>query len=120
MAYGPENERSEFVTPANFSEGCVLERTRRFQVASAAFIRPARSPTRGSGLGGVVAMSNLEVAHAARASAAIANDSERTLILEGMWRIPMRGVGTTGLRASSACGRFRWFDRRRCRTRTCR
>src|SRR6266705_1541362 len=113
MAYGPENERSEFVTPANFSEGWVLESTRRFQCASAAVIRPARSPTRGSGLGAVVDMSSLEVAHAARASAAIANDTERTVILEGMWGIPMRGVGTTRPRAFSACGRFRWFGRRR-------
>ncbi|MEO8199796.1 MAG: hypothetical protein ABI679_04670, partial [Gemmatimonadota bacterium] len=47
---------SELVTPMNFSDGCVFETTRRFQDASAAFINPARRPTRGSGLGGVVDM----------------------------------------------------------------
>lgn len=38
----------------NFSDGGVFETTRRFHPASAAFIHPARSPTRGSGLGGVM------------------------------------------------------------------
>jgi hypothetical protein len=47
-------DRSEFVDPTNFSEGGVLEATFRFQVASSAFIRPARRPTRGSRRGAVV------------------------------------------------------------------
>src|SRR5215510_4652550 len=54
MAYLPLNARSEFVAPRNFSDGCVFDTTRRFQVASAAFIRPAPKPTRGSGDGGEV------------------------------------------------------------------
>src|SRR5688500_3944429 len=44
------NDRSELVTPANFSGGGVLESTRRFHTASAASIFPARRPTRGSGI----------------------------------------------------------------------
>ena len=42
--------------PTNCSDGGVLETTRRFHVASAAFISPAWRPTRGSGLGAVVDM----------------------------------------------------------------
>src|SRR3954451_15305611 len=51
MAYGPLKARSELVMPAKLAGGGVLETTRRFHDASPAFIRPARSPTRGSGLG---------------------------------------------------------------------
>src|SRR5438034_10296722 len=72
----PENERSEFVTPANFSDGRVFETTRRFQVASPAFISPARSPTRRSGLGAVVDISSFAVAHAARDSARVASERD--------------------------------------------
>src|SRR5207249_9437211 len=61
----PENERSEFVTPANFSDGRVFETTRRFQVASPAFIAPGRRPTRRSGVGAVVDISSFEGAQAA-------------------------------------------------------
>src|ERR1051326_4322464 len=56
MAYGPLNARSELVTPLNFSDGGVFERTRRFHAASWAFMRPALSPTLGSGLGATVDM----------------------------------------------------------------
>ncbi len=67
MAYGPLNARSELVTPANFPGGGVFDTTRRFQVASAAFISPARRPTRGSGLGATVDMfAPPDDAHAAR------------------------------------------------------
>src|SRR2546426_8704035 len=76
MAYGPENERSELVTPANFSDGRVFETTRRFQVASPAFISPARRPTRRSGVGGVVDISSFAVAQAARHSATVASDRD--------------------------------------------
>src|SRR5688500_18480932 len=44
--------RSEFVTPTNFSDGGVVETLRMFHAASAASMRPARRPMRGSGLGG--------------------------------------------------------------------
>ncbi len=56
-----------------FGEGCVVETRWMFQAASAASIHPARSPTRGSGLGAVVETLSLDEAHAARASATIAN-----------------------------------------------
>src|SRR5258708_18106465 len=61
----------------NCAEGGVRETTRRFQVASAAFIHPARSPTRGSGRGAVVDISSFDVAQAAAADAAIANATKR-------------------------------------------
>src|SRR3954470_3347008 len=54
MAYGPVNARSEFVTSTNCSDGGDFDTIRRFQAASAASIFPARSPTRGSGLGAAV------------------------------------------------------------------
>src|SRR4051812_34909179 len=59
------NARSEFVEPTNCVEGGVFETRRRFHAASPAFSRiravaesrrRGRSPTRGSGLGGVVDM----------------------------------------------------------------
>src|SRR2546425_11101557 len=110
MAYGPENERSELVTPANFSDGRVFETTRRFHAASPAFISPARRPTRRSGVGAVVDMSSFAVAHAARDSARIASDRDDDAAFT---------VGSGGrLRACGSCGRFRWTDRRRRRRRT--
>src|SRR5882672_93405 len=116
----PENERSELVLPANFSDGGVLEATRRFQVASCAFIIPARSPTRGSGLGAVVDMLMLgvDVAQAATASRTIARKRmsdpyERAVEV-------VTDAGTVRRPAFSACDRSRWFDQRRYRTRTCR
>src|SRR5262245_40751033 len=54
MAYLPLKARSEFVAPRNFSDGGVFDTTRRFHAASAASIRPAPKPTRGSGDGGEV------------------------------------------------------------------
>src|SRR6185436_17828310 len=56
MTYWPVNARSELVLPTNRPDGGVLERTRMFQVASAASILPARRPTRGSGLGAAASM----------------------------------------------------------------
>jgi hypothetical protein len=41
----------------NASDGCRFATTSRFHAASPASIQPARRPTRGSGLGGVVDMS---------------------------------------------------------------
>src|SRR3954469_7032024 len=64
--------------PRNFSEGLVSERTLRFHMASAASNNPGRSPTRGSGVGGIwerlavgptdVVGVTLEVAHPAAAN----------------------------------------------------
>src|SRR4051794_32191733 len=51
MAYLPVKARSELVFPLNCSEGWLRESTRMFQTASPASNRPARSPTRGSGVG---------------------------------------------------------------------
>ena len=70
------------VTPANFSDGRVFETTRRFQVASPAFISPARRPTRRSGLGAVVDISSFALAHAASDSAAI---TDREDVAEFTW-----------------------------------
>ena len=57
--------------PANWADGGVSETTRRFQVASAAFLSPAWRPMRGSGFGAVVDMlsTGAGVAGAARVSA---------------------------------------------------
>ena len=55
------------------ADGGVVDTRRRFHAASAAFIQPARSPTRGSGLGAVVDMLSLVGAHAATDSATMAN-----------------------------------------------
>src|SRR3954469_897602 len=57
MAYLPLKARSELVLPLNCSEGWLRESTRMFQVASPASKRPARSPTRGSGVGAPCAAS---------------------------------------------------------------
>src|SRR5689334_21911772 len=46
----------------NASDGGCFATTVRFQVASPASIQPARSPTRGSGLGAEVDMSGAELA----------------------------------------------------------
>src|SRR6185503_733982 len=65
------------------------ETTRRFHVASWAFIMPARSPTRGSGEGAVVDM--LTWGDDAQAAEAIptASDSERSVIRFGIGRFPI-------------------------------
>src|SRR5438552_16343050 len=79
MAYGPMNARSELVMPPNFSGGGVLESTCKFQVASAAFMSPARRPTRGAGLGATVDMlAPPDEAHAARAHNPIVRARDRT------------------------------------------
>src|SRR5256885_16920702 len=72
---------------------------RRFHAASAAFIHPARSPTRRSGLGAVGDISNFVAVAQAAATVLIASTTE--LDLTGG-----SGVGgETGHRASGACGR---------------
>src|SRR5207249_536037 len=64
--------------PANCSGGGVFETTRRFQDASAAFMRPARRPTRGSGLGATVDMfAPPEDAHAPSEHNPMATTSDR-------------------------------------------
>src|SRR5438105_14589473 len=45
------NARSELVSPLNGAGGGVCDSTCRFQTASPALSVPARSPTRGSGIG---------------------------------------------------------------------
>src|SRR3954470_815262 len=60
MAYWPENARSEFVTPAKLGGAGVCDKACRFQIASPAFVVPARRPTRGSGIGSPTDM--LEIA----------------------------------------------------------
>src|SRR5438445_10498539 len=116
----PVNARSEFVTPANFSEGGVCDTTRRFQDAAAAFVTPARRPTRRSGLGAVVDMSSFVEAHAARDNNPRA--SESGLVTDAMaesceggrtsgWTrvhgggvVIGRALRTAGWRACPACG----------------
>src|SRR3954453_20908577 len=89
MAYWPEKARSELVIPRNCCDGGVFETTRRFHAASSAFIRPARRPTRGSGLGAAVDMlpagdglvasgDGGERAHAAAENSPTASDSDRS------------------------------------------
>src|SRR5207247_11011798 len=58
-------------------EGGGVETRRMFQAAWAAFIQPARSPTRGSGLGAVMDILTFDVAHAAADSATMANKANR-------------------------------------------
>ena len=87
MAYLPVNARSELVIPTNSFDGGVCETTRRFQVASPAFMSPAWRPTRGSGFGAVVDMSTgagapplveVEWAHADATSSPAASESDRS------------------------------------------
>src|SRR5713226_8374173 len=136
MAYVPENARSELVTPANFSDGGVFETTRRFQDASPASLSPARRPTRGSGEGATVDMLLPEDAHAAtdnHASVSAADRMEAGDVtangivdscvgtsgrVRGDERITGRAPRRPVWRASSACGRSRWTDRRRHQRRT--
>src|SRR6058998_1947617 len=76
------NDRSELVTPTNFSDGGVFDTSRRFQAAWPASISPARSPTRGSlpGAGPDRRSPPLldDEAHAARENTAIASARERS------------------------------------------
>src|SRR5258708_533476 len=89
MAFWPLKARSELVIPRNGADGGVFETTRRFHVASSAFIRPARRPTRGSGLGAAVDMlpagdgllasgDDAERAHAAADNSPTASDNDRS------------------------------------------
>src|SRR3954463_16077039 len=105
MAYGPLKARSELVMPAKLAGGGVLERTRRFHDASPAFIRPARSPTRGSGLGAAVDMDMspaaeepfapddvVAAAHAPVDASARASDSLSNDVVWGIWTVAKVGV----------------------------
>src|SRR5207244_12333506 len=95
MTLLPMNARSELVLPRNFSEGGVFESTRRFHVASAAFIKPARSPTRGSGLGAAADMPPGEedaLAHAAADTSATASDNLRSEVAWGIRAVEREGV----------------------------
>src|SRR5437667_6973145 len=118
MAYGPMNARSELVMPANFSGGGVFETTRRFHVASPAFMSPARRPTRGSGLGATVDMfAPPDDAHAAREHTPMVSPKDLASLMASV-SVTGRWSGTGARRASSASGRFRSSDRRTHRRRT--
>src|SRR6266568_7208792 len=79
MAYSPTNARSEFTSRRSpgvlglmkLSDGGVFDTRRRFHPASPALNQPARSPTRGSGLGAAIDMFDvpLDDAHATPKSA---------------------------------------------------
>jgi hypothetical protein len=73
-------EISEFIVALKFSGGGVLETARRFHIASPASRRPARRPTRGSGMADLDADVDPEVAQpsVAKMAAAIASDEQRT------------------------------------------
>jgi hypothetical protein len=83
------------VTPTNFSDDGVLETRRRFHEASAAFVAPARRPTRGSGLGAAVDMlaepaDDDDEAHPARDNTPIASDSRPNRAVDreaGRWAL---------------------------------
>src|SRR2546428_14187876 len=65
--------------------------SRRFQEASAAFIHPARNPTRGSGRGAVGDISNFVAAAQAATTLPIASTTQRELTvgsLPGVWESP--------------------------------
>ncbi len=65
---------------ANCAGGGVFETTRRFHDASAAFMRPARRPTRGSGLGATVdTFAPPEDAQAAREHNPMVSASDRSV-----------------------------------------
>src|SRR5438034_7226044 len=76
------NDRSELVTPTNFSDGGVFATSRRFQAAWPASMSPARSPTRASLPGAGVDRRSPALlddeAHAARENTAIASERERS------------------------------------------
>src|SRR5437773_3929976 len=82
-------------------EGGVVETSWMFQAASPASIHPARSPTRGSGLGAAVEKGRWDGAQAATDNATIANNAFD--FTEGSLK---------GHRASGSCGRSRWSGRR--------
>jgi hypothetical protein len=82
----------------NFSDGGVAETFRRFQMASAGSHHPARSPTRGSGLGAAIDMLEPDadaplggegvVAHAAVNDNPAASDTDDTRA--AVHRVPRR------------------------------
>src|SRR5207302_10422813 len=76
--------------------------SRRFQEASAAFIHPARSPTRRSGLGAVGDMSNFVAV--AQAATKMAAASKTSLDRTGGSAV----AGARGHRASESYGRAPW------------
>src|SRR6266576_5413481 len=88
-------------------EGGVVETSWMFQAASPASIHPARSPTRGSGLGTAVEKGRWDGAHAATDNATIANNTSD--FIEGSLK---------GHRACGSCDRSRWSGRRSRRRRT--
>src|SRR6476619_2169134 len=91
MTYFPVKVRSEFVSPMNSFGGGVCESTLRFQVASCALNRPALSPIRGSGLGGVGDMlPALDVEWAQPASAARPARKQTDRIDAKVMRVPQR------------------------------
>src|SRR5689334_18576695 len=112
MTYFPVKARSELVYPTKSWEGGVCDTTFRFQVASCASNRPALSPTRGSGLGGVADMLppavEVEWAHPATAARPRRSETDRSdgRAMTDSLRFRRR-VGTTGPPASSPCGQSR-------------
>src|SRR3954471_19282960 len=107
MTYGPMNARSELSDWLNGDGEGALATRRRFQLASPASARPARSPTLGSGLGAFVDMLPIgtgaaadedvaaPLAHPASetpaASAATRTREERRADWPGAMRDPVRG-----------------------------
>src|SRR3979411_1926885 len=94
--------RSELVMPLKLAGGGVFDTTRRFHDASAASIRPARRPTRGSGLGAAMDMSAVGAmvplledmvadAHPAAATRVRLSDRFNKEVRLGMWSVAKGG-----------------------------
>src|SRR5207245_10696420 len=87
MTYCPVKARSELrkakspglVSSVNCAGFGAADTRRRFHAAEPAFIHPARSPTRGSGLGAVGDMSNFVVVAQAAATVPIASKTNVAL-----------------------------------------
>src|SRR5674476_246171 len=84
--------------PTNFGDGCVLERTWRFQTASCAFMSPALRPTRGSGLCGVADMlaageAPLPFIEDVDCAQAAVSSSPTTRGSDGRWKTASRAAG---------------------------
>src|SRR5688500_8014146 len=97
----------------NFSEGGVFDTTSRFQIASPASIHPARSPMRGSGVGGVADIlgagaepPGADGVHPATDSQANPNDRQTTVLgfMDSVWRGRARA-------ACRACALFLYSGR---------
>src|SRR4051812_19423687 len=80
----------------NFADGCVRERTRRFHVASCAFMRPAFRPTRGSGFGAVAEVLTLGDVPS------LAIDVELGCVQAAVSRSP-RAIGSADRRTTVEC-----------------